>query len=237
MEATQNLQILQLIQDTALPVGAVFLSQELNLPQATVGRMLLALEQQGYLRKISNKGRCITPEGRIYLEQQARLQQKLATAKNIIETAESHMAHKLHDVLEVRMVLEALSAQLATANMTPTYAQELDAIILEHRVALLNGDLGCEQDLGLHLKIAQIAGNEILQQTLTLLLTQENVYTKFSMVAPSVVSTQIQQHSAVVEALKSGNAQLAKDAMISHLRHVMNDVVEYDNAQKQSDAT
>lgn len=223
----QNLYILKLVHDIARPVGAVYLSQISDLSQASVGRSLLSLEQQGYLQKTANKGRCITPAGSIYLAQHKRLQQKLDSAKTIIETTESYAIPHWKDVLSVRIVIEALSAELAADNMTPEYSQALDVIILEHRMALLKGECGSEQDLKLHLKIVEIAGNQVLEQILKLLLTQENVYTKFSMVAPTTVISQVQQHNNIVESLKRSDKAAAKQAMIDHLTNVLKDVREY----------
>ena len=227
MKQKSNLEILQLIRNYNMPVGATFLGEQLGLPQATVGRILLTLEQKGLLEKVSNKGRRLTSQGMDYVSQQEQLHDKLNAAKSIIETAESGSKKKLYKILEIRLALEALSAERACTNASPEDLQQLDAIMLEYLHELKRGGIGSEQDLQLHLKIAEASGNDTLEQMLRLILTQEKAYTKFSMMSPHFTNILIKQHSDIVEAIRNKDAQHAREAMVAHLNHVMEDVRLY----------
>lgn len=227
MSDKNDLKILQLIQKSNMPIGANYLSAQMGLPQATLGRMLLMLENRGFLAKISNKGRTLTEEGIAHINQQAQWCEKMKTAQNIIATVESKSKHKLYEILEIRMALESLTAERACANVTDEDMGELDNIMLEHFYNLRSGGVGCEQDLQLHLKIADLSGNHTLRQILGLILTEENAYTKFSIVAPHITAGQLRQHTDIVEAIKIKDGKKAKEAMLNHLRQVMENVQKY----------
>ena len=227
MNDTQDLIVLQIIKDSHMPVGALYLSENTSISQASVGRVLLQLEKKGFLKKVSNKGRLLTPEGELYLSQHQQLEDKLRTAKSIIETVESLSKQKLYEVLEVRIALEAHSAEQASCNSTPDDIMELERIILDQHYNLSHGGIGSDQDLQLHLKIAQMSKNKTLSNMIILILTQDNVHTKFSLVAPHITSTQISQHKEIVKYIKQKDGEGAKNAMILHLKHVMKDVKKY----------
>lgn len=57
-------QLLETMQEESSPVGAVYLSQILNIPSATIGRMMRKAEKEGLVASVSNKGRCLTEAGR-----------------------------------------------------------------------------------------------------------------------------------------------------------------------------
>lgn len=224
MDSQKKLQILQLVRDARMPVGAAFVCEKMGLPQATVGRMLLALEQEGFLQKVSNKGRSLTDSGAAYIAQQLQFYDKLKAAQSIIETVEAPSKAKLYEILEIRIALEAITAQRACENVRQEEMAELDAILLDNFYDLKRGGIGSEQDLRLHLRIAELSGNQTLFQLLQLILTQQNAYTKFNQVAPHITSTQIKQHTDIVEAIRAKDGTRARKAMVLHLQQVMEDV-------------
>lgn len=227
MDNTRTLQLLKLIRDLGMPVGASFLCDKMDLPQATIGRLLLSLEQQGYLEKISNKGRVLTEAGNEYLVQQEQLQDKFDTACCLIRSVEDPDKQKLREVLEIRTALETITAAHACENANESDLQQLNYILQMHCYDLQHGGIGSEQDLQFHLKIASLSGNQTLFQLIKLLLTQENAYTKFSMVAPHVTDMQIQQHNDILAAIRDRDQEAAEKAMRAHLRQVADDVNRY----------
>ena len=229
----RHLVILQLILDSKIPVGATYLCKESGISQATVGRILFDLEQQGYLTKAGNKGRLLTDSGRDYIALQKQFLDKLDTAQDIIDIVGTPSRTKLLEILETRIGLESVAVTLACKNITEQNIAELNSILAAHSVELRSGGLGSEYDLKLHLKIAEIAGNHVLMQVLKLILTQDNAYTNFSIVAPHITDTQIHQHTKIVEMLHKRDAEGAKAAMVEHLQQVMYDVrCYYDTHEK-----
>lgn len=227
--AKENIKIklLNAIKEERSPVGALHLSKKHDLPPASIGRILLKLESNGYLQKVSNKGREITDAGKDYLEQQNQIQSKMKTANNIIFSVESLSKSKLLEVLEVRKILECKTAELACINATKEEIDKLDTIMLKHLYEIKHQRLGNEQDLNFHLSIAKMSGNKTMYQVLKLLLTEGNVYTKFSSVATSITQIQAKQHYNIVQSIKDINPELTCNLMIEHLNKVISDVKKY----------
>ena len=147
MEKNKSVQLLKIISESGMPVGASFLSNKLQLPPASVGRLLYSLESQGYLQKISNKGRLLTEKGIRYLNQQEQFYNKITVAHNIIESVESPTKQKLFEILEIRIALEPISVSHACIYANSEDIAELHQILLAHRYDLQHGGIGNEQDL------------------------------------------------------------------------------------------
>jgi len=222
------IQILTAIKTAGVPVGATYLTTQLPIPPATIGRIMQKLEQEGMLIKVSNKGRQLTQKGNTYLEINGQRERKLETADKLINMIEGSSKERLLEILDIRKFLESRSAELAIANATEEQLKELDEIMLEYLVEMRHGGLGNEQDLRLHLKIAKISGNYTIYQILKLLLTSENAYTKFSSASmKDIKHTQLEHHENIVNAIKMRNPEAAKTAMVRHMDQVIRDVELY----------
>lgn len=222
-----TIQLLNAIKEFNLPVGAIYLSDKLNITPATTGRMLANLEKDGLLEKISNKGRQLTEKGNDYLIQEKAKIKKLKTANALIHMVENSSKEKLIEILDVRKILEVKSIELACHNANDEDIAKLDNILADHLYVLRHGELGSDQDLNLHITIAKISGNNTIYQILKLILTEEDTYTKFSYVADHVKEVQMKQHSDLIEAIRCHDAVAGKIAMEKHLDQVTSDVKKY----------
>ena len=79
--------LLETIKECISPVGAAYLSKQLDASVATIGRMLKQAEENGYITSISNKGRIITPKGETFLESQMTQVELLQNAEEVIALA------------------------------------------------------------------------------------------------------------------------------------------------------
>jgi len=222
------IQVLTAIMEANTPVGATYLTTIINIPPATIGRIMQKLENDGMLEKVSNKGRILTAKGTAFIEGKRQREKKLKTADKIINIVESGSKSHLLEVLDIRKYLEGRTAELAAANASSDQLSALDEIMLEYLVEIRHGGLGNEQDLQFHLTIAWISGNTTIYQILKLLLTNDNAYTKFS--SASIVKIkhlQLQNHESIVNAIKEHDAKKARKAMEDHLNQVIEDVNEY----------
>jgi len=229
MNEELRLLILNSIEESSVPVGAVYLSNRLGVPSATIGRVMSSLEQEGYIEKVSNKGRRLTVKGRCYLQDQKDRRHKLKTASKLLNIVESISKERLLEILQVRLLLEDLTVERACKEATDQELQELDKIMLDYAYDLRYGGLGNEYDLQLHLKIAEISHNQTVHQILKLILTEKNAYTKFSTVADSFKNTQLIQHDEIVQAIKARDVPRAKLAMSRHINKIIADVMQYYN--------
>ncbi|MDL2253964.1 FCD domain-containing protein [Ruminococcaceae bacterium OttesenSCG-928-I18] len=218
------LKVLQEIDSIGIPVGAALLSTRLDIPQATVGRILSKLEKEGYLTKVSNKGRLLTEEGLSFLQHESQRKLKLKTADKLITMTTWKSKDKLLEILQVRKLLECQTAELACINGTEDQMEKLSAIMLGYSCEVNNGGLGNDQDLKLHMCIAEMSKNVTLNQMLSLLLTTENAYTDFSLAGEHVLNYRMNMHEKIVNSIKNRDVQNARAAMSEHLDQVISDV-------------
>lgn len=216
--------ILKKIKSLAIPVGATYLSGSLDIPSATVGRILSRLEADGLLEKVSNKGRVLTPKGRDFISEQELVRSKKKTVDSLIRLTEDTPRERLLEIMQVREMLECHSAALACTNGTEEDLQELNRIMLEYLYELRGGGMGNEQDLRLHLKIAQMSGNQTVLQLLKLILVKDNAYTRFSSAPDSIDHGRLEMHNRIVEAINRRNPDDAAGAMKAHLQQVIGDI-------------
>lgn len=214
------IKLLKYMQEYSLPVGAIFLGEELQIAQATVGRMLAQLEKDGYIKKVKNKGRIVTSKGDKYLLEYDRQMQRKKTVNSLLRIYDELPKEKLLEILDIRMLIEVKTAELACINGTDEEMQELEKTFLEWKLEILADRLGTEQDLALHLLIARMSRNNTLYSICELLLTQENAYAKFSGMLDNLKTIQMQQHENIVEMIKKRDAEAAKTAMYQHLELV-----------------
>ncbi|MDL2253864.1 FCD domain-containing protein [Ruminococcaceae bacterium OttesenSCG-928-I18] len=226
-------KLLQKIEDFGTPVGAIYLSQEMDVSQATIGRLLKDTEDAGYLERIGNKGRQLTAEGRVFLQDQKNVQSKKRTANSLINYVANTSPEKLLEILQARKLLEGFTVRHACMNVTDAHLTELDDIMMEHIAEIRCGGLGNEQDLKIHLTIAKISGNMTIYQVLKLILTEDNAYKVLPSVDDSVRKNQMIQHSDIIQMVKEHNADRAEQAMQDHLDSVIENVKILSGMPKQ----
>jgi GntR family transcriptional repressor for pyruvate dehydrogenase complex len=227
MDDSKNMIILKAVQDAGMPVGASYLSGRLSIPPASIGRAIAALEKKRYVRKVSNKGRIITEEGEAYLRRKEQESSKEQSAEQLIRMVAEADKETMLEIMETRKLLEGYSARKAGENASDQEIADLENLIFEHIHSVRNGSLGSQLDLEIHLKIAQMSGNQVIYQTLKILLTSHDAYNQFSLASEQIRNGQIRQHDAILKAIQSHNPQEAEAAMEDHLNHVMDDVRQY----------
>lgn len=219
--------ILKEINESNSPVGASILSLKIDASQATIGRALQNLEYRGYLEKASNKGRVITEKGKEYLEsttEALRAQQKAAELVKVSGSADKKL---LLDVLETRKILERETAYLAASKITENQLRELELVIDRQEEEKRKGLLGEKEDLEFHCKIASISRNKVIEQILTLILTQNNVYLEFSYIRQRKAVRSSNDHRKILNAFADKDSELAAKLMVNHLDALIKDVTKY----------
>lgn len=230
MEHLQNnfdrqLSILKAINEKEEPVGAIYLSETLEIPSATIGRILIELERDGFLKKESNKGRVITPKGKKYLEEKNNLHIKMSAAHNIINTGSDSKSSNLKEVLELRKLLEGYAAMKCAQNCSDEQIAVLENLNAVYVEEIKNSNTGSAEDLKLHLKIAEFSGNETLKNMLRLLLTDNASYESFSNAAYCRNRLYLNEHDMIISAIKNKDSKGAKKEMEKHLERVTQNIL------------
>jgi len=216
--------LLKEINKASGPVGASTLSQNLFCSQATVGRQLDLLEKKGYLRKVSNKGRILTPEGLNFLKLEDINFSKSMLAKELVNLSIDQGVDTLFEIIRIRELLEPYAAAGAAERANERDIFNLENIAFAHRYRLSQGRSGNEENLNFHLEIARINNNHTLQKTLELLLTANKAYVEFSKAGEAQHDLQVKHHFCILNAIRDRDASGARKAMLEHLEDVARDV-------------
>lgn len=127
------------------------------------------------------------------------------------------------EILEARGALEGVAARYAARRASPQDVDALRAIVMQMTELLAAGDLLGMSELNarLHGRIVDIAN---LPRVARLIddLNAQNVRHQFrTVLAPGRPSQSLREHGAIVDAIASGNATDAEDAMRTHISNVI----------------
>ncbi len=178
MNATEYI-IMDTIRKVGLPVGAGYLSGELKIPPASIGRVLISLEKEGLLEKVSNKGRRLTDRGHRYMAEQEQLNAQKETLDIIIYMMNDTQKDRLMDILQARILLECYTVEMACKNATEENLHSLNALMLEYIYEVRQHGIASEQNLQMHLAIAELGGNQTVLQLLKLILVNDDLQRVF----------------------------------------------------------
>lgn len=216
--------LLKTIEVLDKPLGALYLSKKLNTPSATIGRLLLDLEYHDYLKKVSNKGRILTPAGAEYLKE---LEDEINTQESVLELYRlSQCSEKktVLDMLYARRTIEMATASLAAERITEKQLNYLEYLttnynqkrLIDQKRQDINRNIDISFDF--HLAIAHISDNQSYVQILKLLLTKNGSEDDLVIIAKaSSHMPNYHQHSSIINALRSHDRQLSAEVMKKHI--------------------
>ena len=126
---------------------------------------------------------------------------------------------KTRSILQVRLILEPGIAFYAAQNATPEALQVLEEALNRHAAKAETGDAGVEEDSLFHNQIAQMTGNPYLVWLLQLL--DEDFGDTRDILLKYQGSSAREGHRKILQALKEGDPEGAKEAAEAHLREVL----------------
>jgi len=170
------------------------MSTAFKLPRAAVRTALVRLEHDGLVEREPHRG--------------ARV--RLVSEEAAVE------------ILQARAALEGIAARQAATRITPEGAEELRAVLDRQREALDREDLMGASDVNamLHAKIVDLSGHATAQRLIRSLNSQLVRFQFRTILIPGRPSQSHAEHSAIVEAVISGDAEGAERAMRTHLDSV-----------------
>lgn len=220
----REIKVLKEIQSLQMPAGAIYLSQTLQIPQGSLGRILTSLETSGLLIKEQNKGRVLTSKGTQYLLDYDRRMDQLNHAETLINITDEISKERLLEIVEMRILLECAAIKSACENITDAQISILEDILWDNTYEVRKGLLAEATDLQLHLTLAEFSGNVTLHQILSLLLIQKNSFSRLTDTRSVDTESVIEQHEQIIQYLKERNAEKASEAMKIHLEALIEEI-------------
>ena len=180
------------------------LAHEYGAPRAKVREALMALQQRGLVERIPNRGAIVV---RLDLDQ-------------------------VFEIYQVREVLEGLAVRLATENIDPTSWQDL--------VELFEGPMQAHMENGdyeaflagyalFRRRIIEAAANPVLTAMMDGIYEKTQVIIRRIIVLPGRTEQALQQHRAVLAAMRRGDVQEAERCRRENMRSARDLITRYRN--------
>jgi GntR family transcriptional repressor for pyruvate dehydrogenase complex len=200
-------QLLAAIKD--LPPGARLpaekeLMQQLQVGRSTVREALKGLEMMGVIEVRHGQGAFVADA---------------AAASDGTEGLSQALAKGVtRELLEARAIIEVAIARLAAERRTKADLQEIEADLSEHERALHQPGIPAQPAMRFHALLAQAAHNDVLTgmfDSFAKLMIERGprLYER----VPNFANWEVDQHRAIFEAIKAGDAGRAARLMAKHV--------------------
>lgn len=221
--------LLDLVAETGGPVGAATLLQRvfargIDVSQATVGRALRVLDDQGYTVRLTNKGRILTAEGRHWLASaRYRRETRRWTHETLTVVGQSTLT-ELRQSMVARKALERAIVRLTAECASPSEIAELGRIVAGQRDDLSAGGRGAEEAVAFHVALANICGNRFLVAAVNLVRSSSEALENLMYHLGATVGHSCSNHAAVVEAVAMRDPDAAERAMVAHMDELIRQI-------------
>lgn len=140
----------------------------------------------------------------------------------------------LHELYQVRLLLEPYATELATRNATPVLIKTLRNIL---KIAARNGDKPAfnkyiEADLDFHNALAEASGNARLAKIISDLRNQMERLVYLINERGPYKHAGFAEHEAVLNAIEAGDPKLARELMTQHINNYRNRALEALSAER-----
>ena len=167
-------------------------SEALGLSPTPIKEALLALEREGLVSAITNRGYYVPTFGAI----------------------------DVPEIYELREALESLGARLAARRGDPALPVRLDALLKEQRSCARHEDLEHYGDLDLefHRALWEASANRRLVQAAETLAGQLRLLISTSAKVPGRLDSSLAEHGEIIDSIKEGKETRAARAMSKHVQ-------------------
>ncbi len=150
--------------------------------------------------------------------------QRLVVMKKGRNAAVARFTKKdLEKVFDIRLALDPLIARKVTVNFSTKKGQILEANLREQSEAMegQDFDLYIKKDYDFHVTLAKFAENELLYDIIVNVSTQVMRFLILSTSLEKSSSTALEEHRAILHALRKGDPELAEKEARVHVLRVM----------------
>jgi len=197
------------------------LAEQLGVGRTSVREGLRFLEKLGVLEIRQGMGTVVRSLslGEVF--------EHLVPVQTIIELPD----RDVRDIMHVRRVLEAESAQLAAQHATDRQLGRLEELLHGMAASLEKPRDYLEMDLEFHVVVAEAASNPVLAQLVNLI---RDIYTRYFEIVlrdPEMNKTSLGFHRRLYAALRDHDADAARQHILAHLSQAERDMLKLLNAE------
>lgn len=164
-----------------------------------------------------------------------RLALALSTSGLAGQGQENDDVARIHELFEIRRVLEGAAAEWAAQRASEEQIAEMQAVVGRDRIlrstAPPDRTLINELDGQLHALLAASTANRILVLLMATLLDELAISRSQSLLIPGRIARSLKQHKALIEAIAAHNPVKARACMIDHLNDVEQAITEHKEYQ------
>lgn len=228
MRETEKL-ILSYLQESDKPQGAGSLCSFLKgkgivLGQATVGRMIRKMEEEGLLEKTNGRGRYLSQKGKKYLQDLISLQVKKDSLRHFGQFFLTEDGTYLRDILVARRALESEAAGLAAINATTEDLEEMEKALKEMEKLMSAKQSMAMTDIAFHLAITKASKNKIIESAMKVIRHGGQDSPMVENIRKQAGSTIGSDHKKIYLAIKNGDKNGARNLMEEHLNNIIKDL-------------
>ena len=210
-----------LIQQGTLEHGAKLpaeriLAEQLKVSRGSVREAIRTLELQGLVVSKHGSGTFIDT-------------QSLSAVATLMTSSLGASDAQLHDIFEVRHLLEPQLAALAAQRATPEDVERLASILVEQQQQIIEGETGVDADTEFHFALATSTHNTALVKVVSAVEDVLRQSRDQSLQQPGRPQRSLESHREILEMVRTGDHTGARSAMEHHLTAVEPSAV-YPNA-------
>ncbi len=141
------------------------------------------------------------------------------------------------EIFELRATMEELVGRRLAANMTAQQQQETEAIVIAMEDAVKARDSHAYHLLNLqfHDRLVELAGNRKLATIYRKLVKEISLFRRLNLAGQNVLPESAHAHWAILEAIKSGDPEVAGRALFEHAMHSRDRTIENDSLRRQAE--
>lgn len=145
-----------------------------------------------------------------------------APSQQVLEFAEPGSIADIQRCYEFRVGVEGEAARLAAARSSRARIDDIGATLKEMDRCIANGGLGADEDIAFHIAVAQASENDYFVRTIQSVTRAIRIGISIAATLsarPAAVrlATANSEHGAIFEAIRNGEADLARERMQAHI--------------------
>ena len=182
------------------------LSEKFNVSRGNLRDALQTLEYYGLVKSIPQSGTFVADIG-------------ITALNGMIDDILSLLVPSFKELVEARIFLELKGVKLAAIRRTTDDLIRMENALKAYSDKVNAGEDAVQEDLLFHLAIARASGNPTLN-TFMLKITPEiiNNFEKHHVCDKDTAFIGIQEHNAIIDAIRDNDPDAAKDAMKKHFK-------------------